>query len=141
MAKSKKKAEKVNINEVLDNIDKAEIKEESEKVNQQIDEFNKKVEDQLDKKVEEVEKKIEKLEDEIGKANGNPVHQKQGFIRTVSLRSPIPMYQLPEDIQQYLKNMCFGTNVYLMDKEWLEKHNADMEMINKLKQYISEHFN
>ena len=51
------------------------------------------------------------------------------------------MYQLPEDIQQYLKNMCFGTNVYLMDKKWLEKHNADMEMINKLKQYISEHFN
>lgn len=141
MAKAKKKpAEVEQIEKALDAVENEMIKKEKEE-NQKMEELDKEVESNLESKIKEVEKQMEKLQDEIGKANGNPVRQKQGFIRTVSLKSPIPMYQLPEDIQQYLKNMCFWTNVYLMDKEWLEKHNADMNMIKKLKDFISEHFN
>lgn len=141
MVKAKKKtAEVEQIEKALDAVEDEMIKKEKE-ADQKREELDKEVESNLEGKIKDVEKQMEKLQDEIGKANGNPVRQKQGFIRTVSLKSPIPMYQLPEDIQQYLKNMCFWTNVYLMDKEWLEKHNADMNMIKKLKDFISEHFN
>ena len=51
------------------------------------------------------------------------------------------MYKLPEKFQTYLKNKGFGTNIYEKDKEWLEKHGADMDLINELKQYLSEHYN
>lgn len=129
------------IENVIDKVIKNEETVKKEEEQKELDEAEKAAESNLESKIKEVEKQMEKLQDEIGKANWNPVHQQQWFIRTVSLKSPIPMYQLPEDIQQYLKNMCFWTNVYLMDKERLEKHWADMEMIAKLKKYISEHFN
>ena len=47
--------------------------------------------------------------------------------------APFPMFKLPEDIRRYLVSKGLTTDVYKMDKEWLEKHNVDMEMIEKLK--------
>jgi hypothetical protein len=76
--------------------------------------------------------------------NDNPhyfkVHQKKDFIRMVPYRTPVPMYKLPEDIRKYLKGKGFGTNVYEKSQEWLDKHHADMKMIEKLKKFISENY-
>ena len=75
----------------------------------------------------------------IGKVK-SPVLQKSAFIKTKALTTPVCLYELPEDIRQYLINMGFGTNVYEKGEEWLIKHNADMKMIEKLKKFISEHY-
>ena len=52
--------------------------------------------------------------------------------------APFPMFKLPEDIRRYLISKGLTTDVYKMDKEWLEKHNVDMEMIEKLKKFLTE---
>lgn len=52
--------------------------------------------------------------------------------------APFPMFKLPEDIRRYLVSKGLTTDVYKMDKEWLEKHNVDMEMIEKLKKFLTE---
>ena len=51
--------------------------------------------------------------------------------------APVPMFKLPADIRRYLVNHGFSSDVYKRDKEWLEKHWADMEMINKLKDFLT----
>ena len=89
----------------------------------------------LDKEIQAVEEKMEI----IGKVK-SPVFQKSAFIKTKALTTPVCLYELPEDIRQYLINMWFGTNVYEKGEEWLIKHNADMKMIEKLKKFISEHY-
>lgn len=123
--------EENNPTEVLDELLwKAEEKKEEEKE-----------EKSLKEELKKVKENMEKLEDEIWKANWNPVFQKTAFIKTVALRTPVPMYKLPEKFKTYLQSMGFWTNVYEKDKEWLEKHWADMEIINELKQYLSEHYN
>ena len=127
--------------EAIEAAEKALNEKDKEEADQKLDELDKEVEANLEKKIKNVEEKIEKMQDEIWKANWNPVHQQNGFIRTKNLTSPIPMYQLPADLQQYLKNKCFWTDVYKKDKEWLEKHHADMNMIEKLKKFISERYN
>jgi hypothetical protein len=48
------------------------------------------------------------------------------------------MFKLPADIRQYLINNGFTSDVYKKDKEWLEKHHADMKMIEKLKNFLTE---
>lgn len=125
---------------------KKEVEEKVETQVEAVDELLEKVEEDKEDKslkaeLKKVKENMEKLEDEIGKANWNPVFQKTAFIKTVALKTPIPMYKLPEKFKTYLQNMWFGTNVYEKDKEWLEKHGADMEIINELKQYLSEHYN
>ena len=52
--------------------------------------------------------------------------------------APFPMFKLPEDIRRYLISKGLTTDVYKMDKEWLEKHNVDMEMVEKLKKFLTE---
>ncbi len=99
-----------------------------------------KVEETINEVVEE-EIAEQEVRDEIGKINWVPVYQATPFIKTEVYHTPLPMYKLPEDIQQYLRNMWFGTNVWKESKEWLEKHWADMEMIERLKKFISENFN
>ena len=47
--------------------------------------------------------------------------------------APYPMFKLPADIRQYLISNWFTTEVYKKDKEWLDKHWANLEMIEKLK--------
>ncbi len=52
--------------------------------------------------------------------------------------APFPMFKLPEDLRRYLISNGLTTDVYKMDKEWLEKHNVDMEMVEKLKKFLTE---
>lgn len=68
------------------------------------------------------------------------VYQGIGTIKTQYLRWPISKALLPQDIQRWLTNKGYGTNVYLKDKEWLEKHNVDMTMVEKLKKFISDNY-
>lgn len=92
---------------------------------------------------EKVEKKETKKETKkaIGSLKGwKKVYQEIGTVKTVSLRGPISKSLLPKDIQRWLTNKGYGTNVYLKDKEWLEKHNVDMSMIEKLKKFISDNY-
>lgn len=58
-------------------------------------------------------------------------------IRFEAKVAPVPMFKLPPELRQYLVNKWFGTSVWKKDKEWLEKHWADMEMIEKLKKFLS----
>lgn len=96
--------------------------------------------DTEDKINEVIKEESKPTKDEIWKINWTPVYQGSAFIKTESYHTPIPMYKLPQDLQQYLRNMWFGTNVYRESKERLEKHHADMKMIEKLKKFISETF-
>lgn len=90
-----------------------------------------------DKDIEKAAKKVERNDGKIE----FQVHKKAGwFIRTQTYRNPIPMYKLPQDLQQYLLNKGFGTNVWEKDKAWLEKHKADPKMIEKLKAFISGNY-
>ena len=51
--------------------------------------------------------------------------------------APVPMFKVPADIRQYLINNGLTTDVRRKDKEWLEKHNVDMEMVAKLKNFLT----
>lgn len=70
---------------------------------------------------------------------GKEVHQK-GFIRVKAVRWPISKSKLPADIQKWLTNKGYGTNIYLRSKEELEKRHVDLEMVQKLKDFISKNF-
>ena len=52
--------------------------------------------------------------------------------------APYPLFMLPDDIRRYLVSHGLNSNVYKMDKEWLEKHNVDPEMVEKLKKFLTE---
>lgn len=52
--------------------------------------------------------------------------------------APVPMFKMPADIREYLTNNWFTTDLWKKDKEWLEKHNVDMEMVEKLKKFLTE---
>lgn len=52
--------------------------------------------------------------------------------------APYPLFMLPEDIRKYLIRKWFNSEIYKKDKEWLEKHNVDMEIVEKLKQFLTE---
>ena len=52
--------------------------------------------------------------------------------------APYPLFMLPEDIRKYLIKKWFNSEIYKKDKEWLDKHNVDMEIVEKLKQFLTE---
>ena len=52
--------------------------------------------------------------------------------------APVPMFKMPKEIREYLTNNWFTTDLWKKDKEWLEKHNVDMEMVEKLKKFLTE---
>lgn len=52
--------------------------------------------------------------------------------------APFPLFMLPEEIRRYLISHWLTSEVYKKDKEWLEKHNVDMEIVEKLKQFLTE---
>lgn len=132
MAKSKAKAKVAEVTEKKDVADVTEKKEVKD-VNPVTPDLDDK--DQIDKEIEKVEEKMEIL----GKVK-SPVYQKSSFIKTKAYNTPVCLYELPEDIRTYLTNMWWGTNVYEKGEEWLVKHWADMEIIEKLKKFISEHY-
>jgi hypothetical protein len=45
---------------------------------------------------------------------------------------------LPEELRRWLMSNGLTTDVYKKDKEWLEKNNVDMEMVEKLKKFLTE---
>ena len=113
-----------------------EVKEIKEEIKEEVKEnVIEEKHDEIEKKIAEVEEKMEKL----GEVNA-PVYQQSSFIKTKVYTTPVPLYELPEDLRQYLINMWFWTNVYEKGEEWLHAHWADMEKIEELKKFISEHF-
>lgn len=85
---------------------------------------------------EEEEKKAP--EGVVGNVWGSVVVKPKGRIVFEAQVAPVPMFRLPPDIRQYLMNNGFTTDVWKKDKEWMEKHNVDMEMIAKLKKFLTE---
>ena len=67
---------------------------------------------------------------------GSKIVKPQGQIRFEAQVAPYPMFMLPAEIRNYLIKKGLTTNVYLKSKEWLEKHNVDLEMVEKLKQFL-----
>lgn len=66
------------------------------------------------------------------------VHMQARWIRFQKFDAPVPMFMIQdEELRSYLVTKGFWTNVYQKDKEWLESHWADMEMIERLKRYVT----
>lgn len=84
---------------------------------------------------ESIEKQAQKI---IGDVGGSIVSKPQWRIKFEAQVAPFPLFMLPADIRSYLVSHGFTTEVYKKDKEWLEKHNVDMEMIEKLKKFLTE---
>lgn len=126
--------------EVTPEVELEEVKPEEE-VKPKADAITTPKEEEEDISEEELDKEIKEVEEMmvIGKVR-KPVYQKSSFIKTKVLKTPLCLYELPDDIRKYLTNKGWWTNVYLKGEEWLVKHNADMNMIEKLKKFISEHY-
>lgn len=89
----------------------------------------------------EVKEEPKKTEDVIGSLRGwKQVHQKIKTVKVQAMRGPLPHRNLPEDIQKWLKNKWYGTNIYQKDKEWLIAHKVDMKMVEKLKKFINDKY-
>lgn len=67
---------------------------------------------------------------------GSKIVKPVGKIRFEAQVWPYPMFLLPEDIRNYLVKKGLTSNVWQKSKEWLEKHNVDLEMVEKLKQFL-----
>ena len=52
--------------------------------------------------------------------------------------APYPIFLLPQEIKRYLISHWLTSDVYKKDKDWLEKHNVDLEMVEKLKKFLTE---
>lgn len=97
-----------------------------------------------DPRKEEAEKPTQKVKvksDVIGKLKGGKeVHQPGQHLKVKSVRAPISKSELPKDLQRWLTNKGYGTNVYLESKEWLERHHVDMSKIEELKKFINDRY-
>lgn len=69
---------------------------------------------------------------------GSSVIKPKGRIVFEAQVAPVPMFKMPKEIREYLTNNGFTTDLWQKDKEWLEKHNVDMEMVEKLKKFLTE---
>lgn len=74
----------------------------------------------------------------IGEIGWTQVEKPVWRIRFEAQVAPYPLFMLPEDIRKYLIKKGFNSEIYKKDKEWLEKHNVDMEIVEKLKQFLTE---
>lgn len=74
----------------------------------------------------------------IGEIGWTKVEKPVWRIKFEAQVAPYPMFMLPEDIRKYLIKKWFNSEIYKKDKEWLEKHNVDMEIVEKLKQFLTE---
>lgn len=78
-----------------------------------------------------------KMKDRIlGDVGGSKITKPVGRIRFEAQVWPYPMFMVPEEIRSYLTKKGLTTDVWKKDKEWLEKHNVDLEMVEKLKQFL-----
>lgn len=74
----------------------------------------------------------------IGEIGWTKVEKPVWRIKFEAQVAPYPLFMLPEDIRKYLIKKWFNSEIYKKDKEWLEKHNVDMEIVEKLKQFLTE---
>ena len=94
------------------------------------------IEDEIiNDKEPEVSKPTEEVMWTIGKSI---VTKPKGRIKFEAQVAPFPMFKLPEELRRWLVNNWLTTEVYKKDKEWLEKHNVDMKMVEKLKKFLTE---
>lgn len=97
--------------------------------------------EEVEEEVKKEEKPVEKKSDVIGQLKGGKeVHQAGKHLKVKAVIAPIHKRELPEDIQRWLTNKGYGTNVYLESKEWLEKHNVDKEKVEQLKKFINDRY-
>jgi len=90
---------------------------------------------------EEIVEKVEERKDAdeiLGEVWGSIITKPRWRIRFEAQMWAFPMFMVPEDIRRYLQSHWFTTEVYKKDKEWLEKHNVNMEIIEKLKKFLTE---
>lgn len=66
------------------------------------------------------------------------VKQPEWRIRFEAQVQPFPLFMLPDELRKWLVSNGLTSDVYAKDKEWLEKHNVDMEMVEKLKKFLTE---
>ena len=89
--------------------------------------------------VKNVQGDVEKMAQKVlGDVGGSVITKPQGRIKFEAQVAPVPMFLLPADIRSYLQSHGFSSDLYKKDKEWLEKHNVDMEMVDKLKKFLTE---
>ncbi len=74
----------------------------------------------------------------IGDIGWTQVEKPVWRIRFEAQVAPYPLFMLPEEIRKYLISHWLTSEVYKKDKEWLEKHNVDLEIVEKLKQFLTE---
>ena len=65
------------------------------------------------------------------------VQQPRWRIKFEAQVAAVPMFKLPEDIRRYLISNWLPTTVWQWDKEKLEKRKVNMEMVEKLKKFLS----
>ena len=83
----------------------------------------------------EIEKQVQNI---IGDVGGSKIVKPVWRIKFEAQVAPVPMFMLPEDIRRYLQSHWLSSDVFKKDKEWLEKHNVDMKMVDKLKKFLTE---
>lgn len=97
--------------------------------------------EEAEKELEKPTQKVKVKNDVIGKLKGGKeVHQPGQHLKVKSVRAPISKSELPKDLQRWLTNKGYGTNVYLESKEWLERHHVDMSKIEELKKFINDRY-
>ena len=78
-----------------------------------------------------------KMKDRVlGGVGGCKITKPGGRSRFEAQVWPYPMFMVPAEIRNYLTKKGLTTDVWKKDKEWLEKHNVDLEMVEKLKQFL-----
>ena len=140
--KSTKKAAKAEVAEVKEEVKVTPEVKPEEEVKPEADATTTPKEEEENLPDEEIEREVKKVEEEmnvIGHVRSR-VFQKSSFIKTKSLKAPVCLSALPDDLRKYLVNKWWWPNVYEKGEEWLLKHKADMGMIEKLKKFLSDHY-
>ena len=73
----------------------------------------------------------------VGKWWRTVVQQPRWRIKFEAQLAAVPMFKLPEDIRRYLTSNWLPTTVWQWDKEKLEKRWVDKNMVEKLKEFLS----
>ena len=73
----------------------------------------------------------------VGNWTRTVVQQPKGRIKFEAQLAAVPMFKLPEDIRRYLISKWLPTTVWKWSKEQLEKRGVNMEMVEKLKEFLS----